>query len=144
MKKLIPAIAFLCAASAFAAPRSEDLSAEYLNSEQAMREDEYATSLARRDYLRNRLIVEAGVGSKMGAYGEPGMFKSYGFGVEYIFAIPIGRFALHPAPFFSYGFFRKSWRYAKSQSAEQCYSKRAKSYLFFPKHLTFFLPIIIP
>ena len=105
MKKLIPAIAFLCAASVFAAPRSEDLSAEYLNSEQAMREDEYATSLARRDYLRNRLIVEAGVGSKMGAYGEPGMFKSYGFGVEYIFAIPIGRFALHPAPFFSYGFF---------------------------------------
>ena len=103
MKKSLLLFVLLGAAAAFAEQRSADLSAEYLNSEQAMREDEYATSLARRDYLRNRLIVEAGTGSRMAAYGEPGMFKSYGFGAEYIFAIPIGRVTLHPAPFFSVG-----------------------------------------
>ena len=103
MKKSLLLFVLLCAASSFAAQRSADLSAEYLNSEQAMREDEYATSLARRDYLRNRLIVEAGTGSRMAAYGEPGMFKSYGVGAEYIFAIPVGRVTLHPSLFASFG-----------------------------------------
>lgn len=96
---LIALLSFGVVASAVAAPRSSDLTAEYLNSEQAMREDEYANSLARRDWLRNRLIFQIGTGSKVGAYGEPGMFKNFGIGAEYIFGIPIGRITIHPALF---------------------------------------------
>lgn len=90
-------------ASVVAAPRSSDLSVEYLNSEQAMREDEYANSLARRDWLKNRLVLQLGTGSKVASYGEPGMFKNYGIGAEYIAGIPVGRMVLHPSLFVGYG-----------------------------------------
>lgn len=68
--------------------KARELNATYLNSEKARREDEFATSLKRRNFLKDRLIVQAGFGSKYFAHinEESQVFLdvAYGFGIEYI------------------------------------------------------------
>jgi hypothetical protein len=63
------------------------------------RQDEYANSLRRRDWLKDRLIVGPGLGSKYSVMGK----STFGFGaaVEYITQ-------WHVAPFLSYGLIFKS------------------------------------
>ncbi|MDR2581367.1 MAG: hypothetical protein LBC85_10300 [Fibromonadaceae bacterium] len=50
--------------------------------EEDQRADEYATSLRRRDWLKDRLILELGMGSKFPAMGAN--WVGFGAGVEYI------------------------------------------------------------
>lgn len=52
--------------------------------EEEQRADEYANSLRRRDWLKDRLILELGVGSRMPFMGETGMGMGFGAGLEYI------------------------------------------------------------
>ncbi|HSQ41578.1 MAG TPA: hypothetical protein VLM37_04775 [Fibrobacteraceae bacterium] len=63
--------------------------------EEEQRQDEYANSLRRRDWLQHRLILGPGVGSKYSAMGEDGM--GFGVAAEYITS-------WHLSPFASYGF----------------------------------------
>jgi hypothetical protein len=76
------------------AKKSSDETLSVKQQQEIQRLDEYANSIRRRDYLKDRLIFEVGLGSKfpvMGASGFP-----YGVGVEYITR-------WHIAPFVSYG-----------------------------------------
>lgn len=52
--------------------------------EEDQRLDEYANSLRRRDWLKDRLILQLGAGSRMPVWGETGLGMGFGFGVEYI------------------------------------------------------------
>lgn len=68
--------------------------------EEEQRLDEYANSERRRDWLKDRLILEIGLGSRMPFMGETGMGMGFGFGAEYITRWHIGAFA-------SFGFLPK-------------------------------------
>lgn len=68
--------------------------------EEEQRQDEYANSLRRRDWLRNRLMLQVGMGSRYAFMGETGMGMSLGIGAEYI--LPF-----HLALYGSFGFLPK-------------------------------------
>ena len=68
--------------------------------EEDQRADEYANSERRRDWLKDRLIFELGLGSRMPFQGETGMGMGMGFGVEYITRWHVGAYA-------SFGFLPK-------------------------------------
>ena len=70
--------------------------AERKKFEEEQRLDEYANSERRRDWLRNRLIFQIGMGSRYPIMGETGMGMGIGAGLEYI--LPF-----HFALFGSYG-----------------------------------------
>ncbi len=77
--------------------------AEYLSRkkfEEEQRLDEYANSERRRDWLKDRLIFELGMGSRMPFSGETGMGMGFGVGVEYITKWHVGAYA-------SFGFLPK-------------------------------------
>lgn len=61
--------------------------------EDEQRLDEYANSLRRRDWLKDRLILEMGLGSKFPVMGETGF--GFGFGAEYITRWHVGAFATY-------------------------------------------------
>jgi hypothetical protein len=65
--------------------------------EQDQRLDEYANSLRRRDWLKDRLVFQLGMGSRQPVMGETGLGMGFGFGAEYITA-------LHIALYGSFGF----------------------------------------
>jgi len=67
--------------------------------EEDQRQDEYANSLARRDWLKDRLIGEIGLGTKYSMMGSDGF--GFGAGVEYITA-------WHVAPYVAGGFVFKA------------------------------------
>ncbi len=81
-----------------AAQRKEQADRKKFEEEQ--RQDEYANSLRRRDWLRNRLIFQVGMGSRYPFMGETGMGMGLGIGVEYI--LPF-----HMSVFGSFGFLPK-------------------------------------
>lgn len=62
--------------------------------EEEQRLDEYANSLRRRDWLKDRLIFEVGLGTKYAVFGKETF--GYGLGVEYITR-------WHVAPYLNYG-----------------------------------------
>ena len=68
--------------------------------EEDQRADEYANSERRRDWLKDRLIFEMGLGSRMPFMGETGMGMGFGVGLEYITR-------WHLAAFASFGFLPK-------------------------------------
>ena len=68
--------------------------------EEEQRLDEYANSERRRDWLRNRLIFQVGMGSRYPIMGETGMGMGLGAGIEYI--LPF-----HLSLYGSYGFLPK-------------------------------------
>ena len=68
--------------------------------EEEQRQDEYANSLRRRDWLKDRLILEIGMGSRSPFMGETGMGMGFGAGIEYITRWHIGAFG-------SFGFLPK-------------------------------------
>ncbi|MDD5942258.1 hypothetical protein [Fibrobacter sp.] len=74
--------------------------AERKKFEEEQRLDEYANSERRRDWLRNRLIFQIGMGSRYPIMGETGMGMGIGAGLEYI--LPF-----HFALYGSYGFLPK-------------------------------------
>ena len=74
--------------------------AERKKFEEEQRQDEYANSLRRPDWLRNRLIFQIGMGSRYPIMGETGMGMGFGAGIEYI--LPF-----HFALYGSYGFLPK-------------------------------------
>jgi len=74
--------------------------AERRKFEEEQRQDEYANSLRRRDWLRNRLIFQIGMGSRYPIMGETGMGMGIGAGIEYI--LPF-----HLALYGSFGFLPK-------------------------------------
>lgn len=61
--------------------------------EEDQRADEYANSERRRDWLKDRLILEAGVGSRMPFSGETGMGMGLGVGLEYITFLHLAAYA---------------------------------------------------
>jgi len=68
--------------------------------EEEQRLDEYANSERRRDWLKDRLILEVGLGSRMAFQGENGIGMGIGIGAEYITRWHVGAFA-------SFGFLPK-------------------------------------
>ncbi len=89
-----------------AAQRKEMMERKKFEEEQ--RQDEYANSLRRRDWLRNRLILQVGMGSRYafsGASDMGGLGMSFGIGAEYIF--PEILLPVHFAVFGSVGFLPK-------------------------------------
>ena len=74
--------------------------AERKKFEEEQRLDEYANSERRRDWLRNRLIFQIGMGSRYPIMGETGMGMGIGAGLEYI--LPF-----HFTLYGSYGFLPK-------------------------------------
>ena len=68
--------------------------------EEEQRLDEYANSLRRRDWLKDRLILQLGMGSRYPFMGETGMGMGFGAGVEYITR-------WHAALYGSFGFLPK-------------------------------------
>lgn len=61
--------------------------------EEDQRADEYANSERRRDWLKDRLIFEMGLGSRMPFMGETGMGMGFGMGIEYITRWHVGAYA---------------------------------------------------
>lgn len=61
--------------------------------EEEQRADEFANSLRRRDWLKDRLVLELGMGSRMPVMGETGMGMGFGAGLEYITRWHVGAFA---------------------------------------------------
>ncbi len=68
--------------------------------EEDQRADEYANSLRRRDWLKDRFILQIGMGSRYPFMGETGMGMGFGAGAEYITA-------WHIALYGSFGFLPK-------------------------------------
>ena len=64
-----------------------------LKFEEEQRQDEYANSLRRRDWLKNRAIAQFGVGSRYPMMGESGISMGFGLGAEYITPIHLGAYA---------------------------------------------------
>ncbi len=52
--------------------------------EKDQRLDEFANNLRRRDWLKDRLVFEIGMGSRQPVMGETGLGMGFGFGAEYI------------------------------------------------------------
>lgn len=71
--------------------RDERLNRKKLEEQQRL--DEYANSLRRRDWLKDRLVFEVGLGSKYPVMGETGF--GFGFGAEYITRWHVGAFATY-------------------------------------------------
>ena len=96
--------------------------------EEDQRADEYANSERRRDWLKDRLILEFGLGSRMPFQGETGMGMGIGFGFEYITRWHIGAYA-------SFGFLPKvkdsEFEYWELQGGTGY--KIGLNYYFFPK-----------
>lgn len=94
--------------------------------EEEQRLDEYANSLRRRDWLKDRLILGPGLGSKYSMMGKEG----FGFGVaaEYITS-------WHLAPYLSYGIaFKRTDPSFDTLSLQGTSGGRVGlSYYFFPK-----------
>ena len=68
--------------------------------EEDQRADEYANSERRRDWLKDRLMLEIGMGARTPFMGETGMGMGFGAGVEYITRWHVGAYA-------SFGFLPK-------------------------------------
>ena len=68
--------------------------------EEEQRQDEYANSERRRDWLKDRLILQVGMGSRYPFMGETGMGMGFGVGAEYITRWHVGAYA-------SFGFLPK-------------------------------------
>ena len=68
--------------------------------EEEQRQDEYANSERRRDWLKDRLILQVGMGSRYPFMGETGMGMGFGIGAEYITRWHIGAYG-------SFGFLPK-------------------------------------
>lgn len=66
--------------------------AERKKFEEEQRADEFANSLRRRDWLKDRLVLELGMGSRMPVMGETGMGMGFGAGLEYITRWHLGVF----------------------------------------------------
>ena len=81
-----------------AAQLEERLSRQKFEEEQRL--DEYANSLRRRDWLKDRLILQVGMGSRYPYMGETSMGMGFGAGVEYITR-------WHAALYGSFGFLPK-------------------------------------
>jgi hypothetical protein len=96
--------------------------------EEEQRLDEYANSERRRDWLKDRLIFEIGLGSRMPFMGESGMGMGLGAGIEYITR-------WHIAAFASFGFLPKvkdsEFDYMELEGGTGY--KIGISYYFFPK-----------
>ena len=109
-----------------AAQRRDYLSRKKFEEEQRL--DEYANSERRRDWLKDRLIFEMGLGSRMPFMGESGMGMGMGAGIEYITRWHIGAFA-------SFGFLPKvkdsEFDYMKLEGGTGY--KVGINYYFFPK-----------
>ncbi|MBP5768783.1 MAG: hypothetical protein J6W51_06775 [Fibrobacter sp.] len=94
--------------------------------EEDQRADEYANSERRRDWLKDRLIMEIGLGSRMPFMGETGV--GLGIGAEYITRWHIGAFA-------SFGFLPKvkdnEFDYMELEGGTGY--KVGLNYYFFPK-----------
>lgn len=60
--------------------------------EEEQRLDEYANSERRRDWLKDRLILEVGMGSRYPVMGETGVGMGFGFGAEYITRWHVGMY----------------------------------------------------
>ena len=114
-----------------------ELTQAYLNGEEAQREDEFATSFARRDYLKDRLIFQVGAGSKFASLGDIGLTGpisgsspiAWGATVEYVTK-------WHFAPFFSYGIVPKSKDQEHDDDVDMDFSALNRfgvTYYFFPK-----------
>jgi hypothetical protein len=77
------ALLLLCSSSVWAQRTAqEDDRAARKQWEEDQRADEYATSLRRRDWLKDRLLLELGMGTKFPAMGAN--WFGFGAGVEYI------------------------------------------------------------
>ena len=61
--------------------------------EEEQRQDEYANSLRRRNWLKDRLIFQIGMGSRYPFMGETGMGMGFGLGAEYITRWGLGVYA---------------------------------------------------
>ena len=61
--------------------------------EEEQRQDEYANSLRRRNWLKDRLIFQVGMGSRYPFMGETGMGMGFGLGAEYITRWGLGLYA---------------------------------------------------
>jgi hypothetical protein len=61
--------------------------------EEEQRLDEYANSLRRRNWLKDRLIFQIGMGSRYPFMGETGMGMGFGLGAEYITRWGLGVYA---------------------------------------------------
>ena len=109
-----------------AAQRRDYLSRKKFEEEQRL--DEYANSERRRDWLKDRLIFEVGLGSRMPFMGESGMGMGLGAGIEYITR-------WHIAAFASFGFLPKvkdsEFDYMKLEGGSGY--KVGINYYFFPK-----------
>ena len=68
--------------------------------EEEQRQDEYANSERRRDWLKDRLLLQLGMGSRYPFMGETGMGMGFGVGAEYITRWHVGAYA-------SFGFLPK-------------------------------------
>ncbi len=90
MKNKIFLLLAIAVTFSFAQHARSELTKEYLKSEEAMREDEYANSLKRRNWLKDRLIFQVGAGSKYASWGAE--FFSVGGAVEYISKWNVGAF----------------------------------------------------
>lgn len=62
--------------------KKSELTSEFLNSTQALEQDELANSEMRRDWLQDRFVLSAGVGAKYGSWGDRGFYS--GGAAEYI------------------------------------------------------------
>lgn len=80
-----------------------ELSNEFLNSTQALEQDELANSESRRDWLQNRLVISAGLGAKYGAWGGGDGSIYYGGAGEFISNWPGEGFG-NVSVFGAYGF----------------------------------------
>lgn len=63
------------------------------NFEAKQRDDEFANSLRRRDWLKDRLILQLGLGSRSPVMGETGIGMGFGAGAEYITRWHLGAYA---------------------------------------------------
>jgi hypothetical protein len=79
---LLLVLLLLCQESVWAQKAREDDRTARKQWEEDQRADEYAMSLRRRDWLKDRLILELGMGTKFPAMGEN--WFGFGGGVEYI------------------------------------------------------------
>jgi hypothetical protein len=79
---LLLVLLLFCQESVWAQKAREDDRAARKQWEEDQRADEYASSLRRRDWLKDRLILELGMGTKFPAMGEN--WFGFGAGAEYI------------------------------------------------------------
>ncbi len=78
---------------------AKELTEAYLKSDEAMREDEYAKSLKRRNWLNNRVVFSGGAGSKYAMWGA----ERFSVGVAADYITPWTFAGGNPGLFVSYG-----------------------------------------